>query len=468
MRHISLWSQAALTAVLIACSVSVANADTLYWWTTSNSGNWADGTSSAYKHWSTTAGSVGTAAWVNGSNAYFTSPTSNSNFYVKLVAGDSSVQVANMDFASVGKVTYKFTGGTTASSPSGSTLNLYSDSTITVAGSSSSAVDVADFQVALAGASSLTKVGIGKLQLDYASPDFTGTLNMQLGTLVVNNVNALQNSTLNFTNGALSFNTQTAATFGGLSGNKTFALSISGNTVAVALSVGNNNATTTYSGVMSGIGTLTKIGSGKLTLTGANTYTGATTISDGTLALVNNGSIASSASIDVANGATLKVSDVTDGFSLASGQTLKGNGSVVGDVTIASGATLAPGNSIGALTFDSNVTLANGSTTLMEIGASSSDLISVGGALALDGTLKVTDDGTVTYAAGQSWDLFDASSFSGSFSSYDLPTLAAGLSWNTSAVGTTGEISIVPEPTTAVMLLSGLLGLIAYAWRKRK
>ncbi|MCE5303405.1 MAG: autotransporter-associated beta strand repeat-containing protein [Planctomycetaceae bacterium] len=398
---------------------------------------------------------------MNGSDAYFTSATTNGTFYIKTVANESSVEVTNMTFASLGKVTYKFTG-------TGSTVNLYGDSTITVAGSSSSALDVADFQVALAGASSLTKVGIGKLQLDVANPDFTGTLNMQLGTLVVNNVNALQNSTLNFTNGALSFNTQTAATFGGLSGGKTFALSISGNTVAVALSVGNNNATTTYSGVMSGIGTLTKIGSGKLTLTGANTYTGATTISDGTLALVNNGSIASSASIDVANGATLKVSDVTDGFSLASGQTLKGNGSVVGDVTIASGATLAPGNSIGALTFDSNVTLANGSTTLMEIGASSSDLISVGGALALDGTLKVTDDGTVTYAAGQSWDLFDASSFSGSFSSYDLPTLAAGLSWNTSAVGTTGEISIVPEPTTAVMLLSGLLGLIAYAWRKRK
>ncbi|MEN6407388.1 MAG: PEP-CTERM sorting domain-containing protein, partial [Thermoguttaceae bacterium] len=134
-------------------------------------------------------------------------------------------------------------------------------------------------------------------------------------------------------------------------------------------------------------------------------------------------------------------------------------------------ATLAPASTLlGTLTFTDDVTLASGALAQMGISDSLSDLVSVGGALALDGTLKVTDDGTVSYAAGQSWDLFDASSFSGSFSAYDLPTLAAGLAWDTSSVGTTGAISVtaVPEPATAVMLLGGLLGLIAYAWRKRK
>ena len=59
------------------------------------------------------------------------------------------------------------------------------------------------------------------------------------------------------------------------------------NGIPVALTVGYNNSSTTYSGVMSGPGSLIKVGAGTLTLTGANTYTGNTTVSGGTLELPN-------------------------------------------------------------------------------------------------------------------------------------------------------------------------------------
>ena len=60
----------------------------------------------------------------------------------------------------------------------------------------------------------------------------------------------------------------------------------------------------TQSGVISGVGNLIKTGDGTLTLTAANTYTGETIVSDGTLALSGSGKIAAS-SITVEEGATL-------------------------------------------------------------------------------------------------------------------------------------------------------------------
>ena len=159
----------------------------------------------------------------------------------------------------------------------------------------------------------------------------TNNANTYAGTLSVNAnsgggvyvaldaANALASATLNLTgspggakqfgNSQLVFTTNLggAATLGALTGSGDVALSEydpSAHTVAatpVALTVGGNNATTTYSGILSGGGSLTKSGTGALTLGGANTYTGDTTVTAGILA-VNGTSLADSGKLVITGG----------------------------------------------------------------------------------------------------------------------------------------------------------------------
>ncbi len=78
------------------------------------------------------------------------------------------------------------------------------------------------------------------------------------------------------------------------------------------LTTGGNDATTTFSGAISGSGNLTKTGSRTFTLTGSNSFTGLTTITQGVLAISNANALGTAAGATaVEAGAVLEVSNFT-------------------------------------------------------------------------------------------------------------------------------------------------------------
>lgn len=224
--------------------------------------------------------------------------------------------------------------------------------------------------------------------------------------LFVGNSTALTNATINLSgnnsgggNSASGVNsyvntlqfTVTSATIGGLSGSGNFALLKTDNSTPVALSIGSTNANTTYTGVMSGGGNLTKVGTNALTLNAAQSYSGGTVVSAGTLALGANGSFANTPSITVSNGASLDVSAVP-GFTLGGTQILYGSGTNYGSVNTTAGSKIYAGLDAGGYAtnvFNNNLTNVSGAIIFMDVGDSATqtnDQIRVIGTLALNNT----------------------------------------------------------------------------------
>jgi hypothetical protein len=107
--------------------------------------------------------------------------------------------------------------------------------------------------------------------------------------------------------------------------------------------------------------------------------------------------------------------------------------------------TYSPGLSPAIVT-TSNLALASTSTLIMELGGTTAgsgyDEIQDAALLTLGGTLQVSLVSGFTPATGNSFDLFNWSSLTGTFSTLDLPALSGGLAWNTSQLYTTGVLSI--------------------------
>ena len=220
---------------------------------------------------------------------------------------------------------------------------------------------------------------------------------------------------------------------------------------------------------ITGSGSLVQSGPGNTTLSGdANTYSGGTTISNGTL-LATNTSPTSSAT-------------GTGPVTVENGARLAGTGRITSDVTFQTGSKLVVGNLAGDAigrdfefggllssngAFEARFDLFSnlGSGTLNSTLAADQFVISGGDRLIdLDLNLVIGNPNSLLkWAAGDTWTLWSWGSISGSnrqlsIASLAAPSLPGGLMWDTSQLNTTGNllVAFVPEPSRALLLLIGL------------
>ncbi|MDL2238424.1 autotransporter-associated beta strand repeat-containing protein [Christensenellaceae bacterium OttesenSCG-928-K19] len=215
----------------------------------------------------------------------------------------------------------------------------------------------------ISGTGTLTKAGTGKLTLTDNNT-YTGGTSVKSGELSLSGSGSLSGSTVTLAAGTrLDISgTTTGAAIGALAG--------SGNVVlgTKALTVGANNADTTYSGAISGEGSLTKTGTGVMALTGSNTYTGGTTISGGTLQL-GDGDVLGSIVGDIKNNSALAFNRADEWTQVG---VISGSGSVVqmgmGTLKLTDSHTCTGGTFVNAGTVavnaDTDLGNANGALTL--------------------------------------------------------------------------------------------------------
>lgn len=309
--------------------------------------------------------------------------------------------------------------------------------------------------------SGLTTISGGTLNLHLASGGtaFFGAVNMTGGTWNIRNTTSANSATVRVQGLSGSAGLIRNAGSGGSSANQQGIILIetTGATTFSGTIIDNSNANA--NNVVVRIA-----GTGTQTFTSANTYSGGTTVTAGTF-LVNN-----------TTGSGVGTGAVT----VQAGGTFGGDGIVVLGANQAVDITgsLLVGTTSSPETFEISTTgtgflgFRSGSVVLIDIWSNSlngADKLITLGATTIDSgsTLSLTNAGAVTFALNDQFDLFDwGQTPTGSFSSFILPTLGSGLSWDTSTLYTTGVITVVPEPGTWAMFGLGLAFLFFRARRR--
>jgi len=364
---------------------------------------------------------------------------------IAVTLGNNISQAWNADFTFLG--TQALNLGAGAVTLGGNRQVTINASTLTVGG-------------AIGGNYSLTKAGTGTLTLSGSNTYSGGTM-LSAGRLNINNPAALSSGTLTISGAStLGDTTSAAITLSNnppqiWNANLTFAGSQDLNLGTGSVTLGGSRQVTvssntlTVGGPIGGNYSLTKSGSGTLLLSGSNTYTGPTTVSQGKLLV--DGWLTNSA------------------VGVNSGGTLGGTGSLTSG-TISSGGHLSPGDSStpGIMNLSGNLLLAAGSVMDYDLGGIGDEVSMPSGILSLN--LQQFSDFHFTMQAGFGpgiYTLIDANSING-----NLGTNKTGVigSYAATLYTSGGDLmlNVVPEPSTLATLGVGALGLLGYGWRRRE
>ena len=356
--------------------------------------------------------------------------------------------------------------GSTISSPN---FNLVGSATLQVAdGAAASDLLISG---AISNTNGITKTGAGTLTLSGTNT-YTGGTTINGGTVELTGGAAQADSnavTLANTAGVV-LKLNNSETIGSLAGGGTTGGTV--NLQANTLTAG-DSTNTSFAGVISGTGgAITKAGSGTLTLSGTNTYTGATSVNAGVLA-INGDQSAATGAVTVSNADTK----------------LMGTGTVGGSITINTGAILAPGNAaVGTVGLSNNLTLNSGSIFEWEIGSTPAetgrgtnyDAVNLAGTMGgTGGILRVVLNGSQTFTdafwdTNRTWtDIFTGSN--GITVTSNWTNAFSNVQYYNSSTGDLGtqptqgyftmsgnnlSWTAVPEPTSAlagILLGAGLL-----------
>lgn len=273
---------------------------------------------------------------------------------------------------------------------------------------------------------------------------FTGLLNVTTdadgGSFVVYNTKGYANAKINL-NSLVTMMYRTTANItipvGDLTGSTNSILGAGGaGACTITWEVGARNANSVFSGIISdtqfsgtgAVAAIKKVGTGTWTLTNSNTYSGGTTINEGTLMVSNITGSGLGTGITIVN----------------AGGTLAGTGIFSGAITVNDGGILSPANGTGTITANSNVTIATGGILAIDIDKTNAknDLVSTTGTLAMAGKLQITALNGTTFAAG---DVFKIVNGTGTGTPSEIiPAIPAdGLSWDLSEFATTGTIKVI-------------------------
>ncbi len=201
----------------------------------------------------------------------------------------------------------------------------------------------------------------------------------------------------------------------------------------------------------------TNVAAGQIVLDyGTNNFNGPLAIAtNGNVALVGLAGLSNCPTIDVQQGGILDVSGRSNlAWSVTSGQTLKGNGTLRGKfITASAGSIVAPGitGAIGTLTVTNQGNTTNfavatlAGTLSMDINRASAPnadrILNVNGTNAMGGTLTVNNLGAAL-VLGDSFQLLVANTNTGAFGTLNLPALSGGLTWSNS-LAANGKLTVV-------------------------